>query len=131
MPSCDAQAALKVALELQGHVCIRGLGEYAAVAAGMNPFSPAPIARNGSTAGFQPDLSMGRQRNSWLGLCVELGHCGQPPSSAIGPVLQQQIEMATRGVVRCSSVTQEGVSLQRLSLSLQSPYPSKASCQRS
>ena len=66
-----------------------------------------------------------------MGCCIELRHCGQSPSSAAVPVLQQQIEMATRGVVRCSSVTQEGVSLQRLSLSLQSPYPSKASCQRS
>ena len=66
MPRCDVQAALKVALELQGDVCIRGVGEHPAVAAGMDAFGPAPIARNGSTAGFQPDLPMGRQGNRWL-----------------------------------------------------------------
>ena len=99
MPGCDAQAALEVAFELQGDVCIRGDWEHTAVAAGMDAFGPAPIARNGSTAGFQPDLSMGRKRNRWLGLCVELRHCGQPPSSAIGPVLQQQIEMASLSLI--------------------------------
>ena len=125
------QAALKVAIELQSDVCIRGFREHPAISAGMDAFGPAPIARNGSTAWFQPDLSMRWLENRQLGLCVELRHCGQPPSSAIGPVLQQQIEMASRGVVRCSGVTQEGVSRQRLSLSLQSPYSSKASCQGS
>ena len=131
MPGIDAQAAVEVALELQGDVCIRGVGEHSAVAAGMNAFGPAPIARNGSTAGFQPDLSMGRQGNRWLGCCVELRHRGQSPSSAAVPVLQQQIDVASAGVVRCSGVTQEGVSRQRLSLSLQSLYPSNGFCQRS
>ena len=74
----------------------------------MDAFGPAPIARNGSTAGFQPDLSMGRQENRWLGLCVELRNCGQSPSSAAVPVLKQQIEMASAGIVRCSGVTLAG-----------------------
>ena len=109
MPGIDAQAALQVALELQGDVCIRGVGEHTAVAASMDAFSPTPITRNGSAAGSQPDLSMGRQGNRWLGLCVELRHCGQSPSSAAVPVLQQQIDVASAEVVRCSGVTQEGV----------------------
>ena len=76
MPSCDVQAALKVALELQDDVCVRRFWEHAAVAAGMNPFSPALIARNGCTAGFQPDPSMRSQRNRRLGLLVESRHSG-------------------------------------------------------
>ena len=73
MPSCDAQAAPKVALELQGDVCIRGLGEHAAVVAGMGSFGPAPIARNGSIAWFQPDLSMRRQWYSRLAASLSCG----------------------------------------------------------
>jgi len=67
----DVEAALEVTLELQGDGCICGGWKYAAVAAGMDPFGPAPVARNGSTAWFQPDLSMRRDGNRRLGFFVQ------------------------------------------------------------
>ena len=106
MPRCDVQAALKVALELQGDVCIRGLGEHAAVVAGMDSFGPAPIARNGSTAWFQPDPPMWWQGNRRLRPCVRARNGREAPGSAGIPILKQQIDMASAGVVRCSGVTQ-------------------------
>ena len=102
----DAKAALKVALELQGYVSIRGVWKFAAVAPGMDPFGPAPVARNGSTAWFQPDPPMWWQGNRRLPPCVRARHGREAPGSAAVPILKQQIDMASAGVVRCSGVTQ-------------------------
>ena len=99
------QATLKVTLELQGYGFICGGGEHAAVAAGMDSFGPAPVARNGSTAGIQPDLSMRGQGDRRLGFFVQPRHRLQPPGAAAVPILKQQIDMASTGVVRRSGVT--------------------------
>ena len=94
------QAALEVTLELQGNVFVRGVGEHTAVAAGMDPFRPAPVARNGGAALFQPDPPMRGEGDRRLGVVVQLRHRRQPPGSAAVPLLKQQIDMASSGIVR-------------------------------